>query len=294
MILETKIKGIRYEKKGDDQTFYILETDAGIMKGKAYFELQKDKCIKAEGSWVISKFNGKNEFYFKSVIPSLPIAPKSKFDYACSITKGIGEKLQAKIWEELVGDWEHIDIKTVDGVGDAIADEWKVTLAEIKNMGQQADLFAWMGQIGMTANMCAAAWTKWGKECGGVIYNNPYKLAELPHYGFLIVDKMVLNNETWQIGQTDQRRVVAAILYILDENANAGNTAMSFFKLEKEAQKLCIGITTHDVITGVINARKAKQASFVTGDEASVSGYLARAKDYEAEMAVWERWKNVK
>ncbi|MFA6816891.1 MAG: helix-hairpin-helix domain-containing protein, partial [Lentisphaeria bacterium] len=219
MILETKIKGIRYEKKGDEQTFYILETDAGIMKGKAYFELQKDKCIKAEGSWVVSKFNGKNEFYFKSVIPSLPIAPKSKFDYACSITKGIGEKLQAKIWETLIGDWEHIDIKTVDGVGDAIADEWKVTLAEIKNMGQQADLFAWMGQIGMTANMCAAAWTKWGKECGGVIYNNPYKLAELPRYGFLIVDKMVLDNETWEIGQTDQRRVVAAILYILDENA---------------------------------------------------------------------------
>ena len=81
-------------------------------------------------------------------------------------------------------------------------------------------------QAGLTANMAAAAWVKWAEEAAGVVNQNPYRLADLPHYGFLTVDEIVLRG-AWGIERLDQRRIQAAVVYILDRNAADGHTAMN-------------------------------------------------------------------
>lgn len=285
--MDVKITGIRY--KGETQkgaVFYIAETDSGIIKGKSHLELEINQNFQIEGEWQISKYNGQREFLFRSIIPSLPVTPRARFEYACSITKGIGNCLQEKIWEAVGEGWDDSDLSGIPGIGRETKAAWQTTLIQIKNQKEQADIFAWMMQVGLTANMAAAAWNEWNKDCGGIIQQNPYRLTELPNYGFKAIDDMVINGKEWNIGMLDPRRVKAAILYLLDENAGAGNTAVDFRRFKSLAMDICKGINS-DMLQEAMKDNSVVLLNMEYGEDATS---VARRKDYDNETRIWRRW----
>lgn len=288
MNMDAKITGIRYKSEPQKgAVFYIAETNKGIIKGKSHLELEINQNFQIEGEWQISKYNGQREFLFRSIIPSLPVTPRAKFEYACSITKGIGEHLQEKIWNKVGEEWEKSDLSGIPGIGRETRSAWQMTMIELENQKERASAFAWMLQAGLTANMAAAAWNKWDKDAGGIIQQNPYRLTELPNYGFKAIDGMVINSKEWDIGMLDPRRVKAAILYLLDENAGCGNTAMPLCSCMAKAEDICKGLHHDDFISNI----KDKDIVLINIEWGESAASIARKKDFEDETRIWRRWK---
>ncbi len=266
---------------------HVCGEERGIIKGKSHLELEINQNFQIEGEWQISKYNGQREFLFRSIIPSLPVTPRARFEYACSITKGIGDCFQEKIWEAVGESWEDSDLSGIPGIGRETKAAWQTTLIQIKNQKEQANIFAWMMQVGLTANMAAAAWNEWNKDCGGIIHRNPYRLTELPNYGFKAIDGMVINSKKWDIGMLDPRRVKAAILYLLDENAGAGNTAVDLRRFKSLAMDICKGINS-DMLQEAMKDNSVVLLNMEYGEDAAS---VARRKDYDNETRIWRRWK---
>lgn len=287
-MMEAKITGIRYKSEPQrGMTFYIAETDKGIVKGRSHIELQVNQHVRLDGDWQLSKFNGQREFLFRSIIPSLPVSSRARFEYACSITKGIGERLQEKIWAVTGDEWEKSDLTGIPGIGRETRSAWQMTLIELENQKERAEIFSWMLQAGLTANMAAAAWNKWDKDAGGIIQQNPYRLAELPNYGFKTVDALILNSKEWDIGILDQRRIKAAILYLLDENAATGNTSISLSSCMAKTEDICKGIHHDDFIHNL----KDNDIVLINIEWGEDAASVARKKDFEDETKIWRRWR---
>ena len=289
MNMDAKITGIRYKSEPQKgAVFYIAETDRGIIKGKSHLELEINQNFQIEGEWQISKYNGQREFLFRSIIPSLSVTPRAKFEYACSITKGIGEHLQEKIWDKVGEEWEKSDLSGIPGIGRETRSAWQMTMIELENQKERASAFAWMLQAGLTANMAAAAWNKWDKDAGGIIQQNPYRLTELPNYGFKAVDAMVTNSKEWSIGMLDQSRIKAAVLYLLDENAASGNTAIRMPEFQSRIEDVCKGINREDVCKLMKEIPEVIVINIEWGEDATS---VARRKDFDDETRIWRRWK---
>ncbi len=287
-MIEAKVTKIRYASEPQSgATFYIAETDKGIIKGKSQIGISENQYVRLDGDWQISKFNGQREFLFRSIIPMLPVSSRARFEYACSITKGIGERLQEKIWEAVGEKWETSSLENIPGVGRETRSAWRTTLIELQNQAERAEIFAWMMQAGLTANMAAAAWKLWEKDAAGVIQQNPYRLAELPNYGFKTVDEMIMNRPEWEIGILDPRRIKAAILYLLDENAGNGNTSMTLPVCLSKTEDICKGIHKEDFLTNI----QDKDIMLFNLDYGEAAASIARKKDFENETAIWKRWK---
>jgi len=289
MNMDVKITGIRYKSEPQKgAVFYIAETDRGIIKGKSHLELEINQNFQIEGEWQISKYNGQREFLFRSIIPSLPVTPRARFEYACSITKGIGDYLQEKIWEAVGESWDDSDLSGIPGIGRETKAAWQTTLIQIKNQKEQANIFAWMLQAGLTANMAAAAWNKWDKDAGGIIQQNPYRLTELPNYGFKAVDAMVTNSKEWSIGMLDPRRIKAAVLYLLDENAASGHTAIRMPEFQSRIEDVCKGINREDVCKLMKEISEVIVINIEWGEDAAS---ISRKKDFDDENSIWRRWR---
>jgi len=287
-MIEAKITKIRYASEPQNgATFYIAETDKGIIKGKSQIGISENQYVRLDGDWQISKFNGQREFLFRSIIPMLPVSSRARFEYACSITKGIGEHLQEKIWEAVGEKWETSSLENIPGVGRETRSAWRTTLIELQNQAERAEIFAWMMQSGLTANMAAAAWKEWEKNAAGVIQQNPYRLTELPNYGFKTVDEMIMNRQEWGITTLDPRRVKAAILYLLDENAGSGNTSMTLPVCLTKTEDICKGIHREDFLTNI----QDKNITLFNLEYGEAAASIARKKDFESETAIWKRWK---
>ena len=288
MNMDAKITGIRYKSEPQKgAVFYIAETDKGIIKGRSQLELTEKQHVRLDGDWQVSKFNGQREFLFRSIIPIIPVSSRARFEYTCSITKGIGKHLQEKIWDAVGEGWETSDLENISGIGRETRSAWRTTLIEIKNQADRAEIFAWMLQAGLTANMAAAAWTKWDKDAAGIIQQNPYRLTELPNYGFIAVDTIVQNSKEWDINTLDPRRIKAAILYLLDENARCGNTAMPICSCMAKAEDICKGLHHDDFISNI----KDKDIVLINIEWGENAASIARKKDFEDETRIWRRWK---
>jgi len=97
---------------------------------------------------------------------------------------------------------------------------------------------------------------------------------------------MVLNSKEWDIGMLDPRRVKAAILYLLDENAGAGNTAVDLRRFKSLAMDICKGIDS-DMLQEAMKDNSVVLLNMEYGEDAAS---VARRKDYDNETRIWRRW----
>ena len=87
------------------------------------------------------------------------------------------------------------------------------------------EALTWLLSIGATHNLADVAFEKWGEETIGVVKQDPYQLASLPNYGFKDADKL---RAKFEIGDDDDRRISAAIRYLIGQSMSNGDTAISW------------------------------------------------------------------
>ena len=216
----------------------IWQTDKGTIKGIVEFDVADGDRVKLAGKWETSKFNGKREFSFAFAYPDLPEDVRTLLHYACSITVGIGDRAEEKIWEAYGADWrDDSTLERISGLTWTARFNWGETLKRLDNHASQARTIAWLMERGATLNMANAAWSMWQSGTSKKVQADPYILAEVPHYGFQDVDAGI--RQKFGIDDSDPRRMRAAILYAVEQVRGEGNTVAAIDDIRERIEKLC-------------------------------------------------------
>jgi len=228
MLLNIIVKKILYPKHefdSDEETWYIILTDNGVCKGKIYFRPKEHQKLILDGEYNVYK--GEKQFSFRSCQTDAPIDSKAYLFYACELTQGLGEKTAENIWKKVGDEW-------LKRLSECLKDKKLVALQEIvqllENDKNKTAAITFLKEIGSSTNMAKSAWDKWGDKTIGIVQNNCYRLAELPHYGFVHIDSKIRN--FFDIGDSDSRRIEAAILYSIKTISN-GSTLILWEDLKE-------------------------------------------------------------
>lgn len=256
-------------------------------KGIVEFEPKHGDMLELEGTWEKSKYPGtlgRDEFNFKSAMLHVPTDPRALLHYACTLTKGIGPVKETEIWERYGEKWEGVETLDIPGISEAIQWNWNETRRRLKEHADQTQAITLLISKGATLNMANAAWAKWGAETTGTVTENCYRLADLSHYGFNDVDASI--RVAFGIGDSDPRRVEAAVLYVMGQFTGQGDTVADWVEV---ATKVC------EMVPGARNMMDQAVKTLIDGGKVVVlqGDKLAMAGDCEAETMVWERFKNV-
>jgi exodeoxyribonuclease V alpha subunit len=281
--LIAQIEHIAYRK--EDSFWTIALTDKGTIKGVISFDVKEGDWVKLEGKWQHSEFNGKDEFDFRGAMLHLPDDPRVLLTYAVSLTKGLGAAKEVAIWEKYGADWQQQETLDLSGVGESTQFHWADTLRRLKEQAEQTQAIAFLLAHGCTLNLATLAWETWKHDTLGMVNADPYKLCDLPRYGFKWIDENV--RPKFGIAANDSRRIDAAILYMLNQLAEKYGTciAQSFVSAETRTLVPHDG-KFNDRIEVLIRAEKIMRVGSAEG--------LALAQDYVNEDAIWERWGNDK
>jgi len=277
MILKVKIERIAYPKEGQESEWYILVTDQGTVKGKLSFRPIPGEQLALNGSWDV--YRGAKEFKFSEGWHDLPIGARNELRYACELTKGIGPALQDAIWEAKGEAWRDVqagEIKRLDG---ETYNNFRMTIETLMREKEKADAVAWLMGMGCTRNMGERAFETWTEKTVSIVNGNPYRLAELPNYSFKDVDGGV--RVAFGIGESDNRRIRAAIVYFMRQLTNGGGTAVAWWILEaKIVQATALAC---ELISAVVVEMFDEGALVPFHD----SHMMALREHYDHELAVW-------
>ena len=266
-------------RKNDDG-WSILRTDRGVVKGCVAWEPRIGDALRLEGTWRTSAYNGAEEFVFRTAMIDVPESKRALLTYAVSITDGMGEAAAEKIWARYGDAWPDVEDLAIKGLTAKARDCWPETLRRVAEQRDQAQAVAFLLDHGCTLNMAAAAWAKWGKATISVTRADPFVLASLPHYGFIAVDNGI--RQAFGIGDDDPRRAAAAVRYLLDENAGAGNTLAARAWLAQRLGSICPGATA--TLVSILAALAA------AGHVTLAGRWVARSRDWQNETAIWQRF----
>ena len=254
-------------------------------KGIVEFEPKHGDLLELEGEWKKSQYAGtmgKNEFCFKSAMLHIPSDPRALLHYACTLTKGIGPIKETEIWERYGDKWEEIETLDMPGISESTAWNWTETRRRLKEHADQTQAITLLLSKGCTLNMANAAWSMWAQETVGTVTENCYRLADLPHYGFVDVDESI--RVAFGIPDNDQRRVEAAILYVIGQMTNQGDTVADWAEVTAKVSALIVGAKAMmDAAVKVLIDRG--MIVVLQGDKLAIAG------DAAAETACWERFR---
>jgi hypothetical protein len=277
MILHAKVERVCFPREGEEGTWYILATDQGTIKGAMRWRPAVGEQLAAEGRW--TEYQGKKEFRFSEAWHDIPTGSRELLHYACELTKGVGAALEALIWEACGEKWDEIKEGDVPKLKGPIFERFQDTITLLEREKEKAQAVAWLMGVGASRNMAEAAWDQFGESMIGVVNADCYRLAELPHYSFKIVDESIRQN--FGITDTDPRRVKSAVLYYLKQLTESGPTVVAWWQLS-------------DKVTGATRLQKDLVAKCVGRMflDSSLKGFkasqmIALARDHENETAIW-------
>lgn len=263
----------------DDATWFILSTDKGACKGKMAWRPKDGERLILSGDY--KTYQGAKEFSFDSATISVPVSERDKCHYVCERTKGIGPAMEREIWEALGERWSDVDAAAkLPKMTGKVCAEYRVQIEALKSNSEQAGAIAWLVGKGATMNMAAWAWAQWQSQMIGVISSDPFRLCELPNYGFKDVDQEI--RAAFGIADNDPRRIQAGTLYALKRLTDGGDTLVTWEDLYKRA---CGMLAGHSELIADAAAELMERGD-LCGVEA-VSGMALRA-DFWAEKGIAE------
>ena len=279
MQLTCKIERVCYPPETDTTaTWFILATDQGTAKGAMPWRPKQNDKLILDGEW--SMYQGKREFKFKSAMIDVPVHPKDQLHFVAARTVGMGPALEALIWQQAGENWKTIKAGEVKGLTPRVHAEMLLQIESLETDAEMAKSVAFLMGKGCTQNMAMAAYTLWKADTMGIVIDNPYRLADLPNYGFNHVDGEI--RKAFGIGDDDERRIKSAVIYALRRLTDTGSTITDWESLLRHAMGMLGGRA--DLITN------CTKALFESGDLKGfkASGSIALAADYRDELAVWE------
>lgn len=265
-----------------DTNWCILKTSAGICKGVVPFELNDGDCLKLEGKWKVSQFNGDNEFVFNTALPDVPADKRALLHYAVELTKGMGIATEERIWNAYGEKWfEHQDLALVMGISEAVRFCWSDTMLRLTEQAEQTQAIAFLLSHKCTLNMASLAWTNWKTNTISKVHANPFVLADLPHHGFQDVDRGI--RQSFDISEDDPRRIDAAVLYVITTLNDKFGTLIERTILVGELEK---------IIPNSSKKIDESSARLIAAEKIIMpaSDCFALKIDYEREGQIWQRF----
>lgn len=262
----------------------ILATDQGTVKGVVGWGIKEKDRIEASGAWGVNPRDGKREFDAKSILPALPDDPRALLQYAAAKTAGIGEAKEELIWGRYGAEWQqHPDLDGIPGIREATRFAWRTTLQELDQFHEQAKAMSYLIACGCSINMASAAWEAWGADTLGKVLANPYDMAELPHYGFLAVDK---HRAGFGVADADPRRMREAVIYAIKQDGENGHTA-SEIGATSTAVMVLVPFKNETFSTAVNELVESGRVVSIIDGEAT---YLILKPHWDYEQAIHERY----
>ena len=202
-------------------------------------------------------------------------------EYAVSITKGLGKAAEDAIWARYGEKWQEAERLDLKGIREESQFFWGETLKRIKSQQGQSQAIAFLLTHGVTLNWALAAWKAWEEKTMSIVQTNPFKLADLPRYGFIMVDGGV--RQAFGVADDDPRRVKAAILYSLESLTESGSTVAAFSRFEQELAKNCPDAmpTASEAIKDLSEEGRIKWPEL---------GLIALAPDERNELSIYSRF----
>jgi len=277
--LEVKVLRIKWPKEGVENPYdnYILETDKGPAKGKIKWRPAINELLKLHGDY--TEWRGMKQFSFKFAELNIPIDSRSQLKYVCERALGIGERTENAIWEKLGDDWKSINSKIAEElkIKSSAFENLKNQIANLETDKEKADTISWLMSKGCTSGSASTAWEVWEKDAIGIVNDNPYRLAELPHYGFKDVDGDV--RRCFEIDDNDERRLQAAVIYCLKQLTSSGSTVIHWQQLFTMLSNLQLNL---ELATNCVT--KMMQEKSLWGFPSEMK--IALINHYNAEIAI--------
>jgi hypothetical protein len=279
-----------YRKPDSKWTILNVLLESGqkfTAKGIVEFEPKHGDLLELEGEWIKSKYPGtlgKDEFCFKTAMLHVPSDPRALLHYAATLTKGIGPVKETEIWERYGAKWVDADKLDIHGISEAVEWNWQETRRRLNEHANQTQAITMLLAKGATLNMANAAWAKWEHDTVGVVSENCYRLADLPHYGFNDVDESI--RVAFGIKDGDQRRVEAAILYVMGQMTSQGDTVVGWVEATAKVCEM-VPDAKYQMDAAVKALIDRGMIVVLQGDKLAMSG------DAAAETMIWNRFSKV-
>lgn len=218
MKLEIEIVRVTHCQAKEGGRFWVrLYTDTCICSGNMRWEPKAGERLTLDGKWEV--YHGQKQFQFFSAVPNVPTDNRALLKYAAKLTVGVGDKMEEKLWETFGGEWmeklETVKPGDIKGLSETILANLRLTVEAIQRDGQQFKAISWLMGLGATQGLAEKAWAQWASKLVGMVQDDPYCLAQLPHCGFATVDTKIRLN--LGIKDQDPKRVRAGVLYVLGE-----------------------------------------------------------------------------
>lgn len=249
-----------------------------VCKGEMAWRPRVGERLKLTGKW--TEYQGKRQFAFGEAMLNIPTDSRGLLQYVCSMARGVGPALEQAIWDKCGKDWP----KAKEGEVPRLNPRAHASLMEaIETAEQERDksrIISELIKAGATINMASGAFELWGRSTMGIVKANPYRLAELPHYGFADVDGAIRRH--YGIEDADPRRIRSAIIYVLRQLTGSGSTVVHWEQLHAA----CID-KLHGYSSLIVEqVREMFVEGTLKGFEASRN--VALAGDYKNELTIWE------
>jgi len=247
-------------------------------KGDMPWRPRPQERLRLTGSYTV--YQGKRQFKFSEAMLNLPTDARGMLHYVCSIAKGIGPALEDAIWTARGADWPQIQEGEIPRLSGKVYNSLIESIELAEGDRRKSTTIAELMRAGCTVNMATAAFERWEGNTLGVVVDDPYRLAELPNYGFSDVDGDIRLH--YGIGDDDPRRIRAAVVYVLRQLTGAGSTVVHWEQLHGACIEKLSGFSA----LIVEQVRAMFKEGTLRGFERSRN--VSLASDYKNELVIWE------
>lgn len=247
MKITVTVKRCNYSTPTKGGFWCLLATDVGTAKGIMAWEPQTDERLSLDGDW--GAFRGQKQFEFSRALPDVPDNPRARLHYCIELADGCGPSMEEAIWEARGADFPLIESGEVPRL---TGDKYRAFIEAVGQLSQSEDYIeavSYLLDLGCSWKMSEAAWKAWEGNTIGIVKNNPYRLAELPNYGFLAADKL---RHRFGIGDDDPRRIRACITYCMAQKQGEGDTAVDWWELRRMFLDLIPAISPNEETAAMI------------------------------------------
>lgn len=267
---------------GETRLFYILECSGpagGIpAKGELTHRPVVGERLRLTGCWTV--WNGQRQFKFARAEADIPVNERDLLRYACELTPGFGPATENGIWEKHGDAWREVEAGDLKGLTNAKIVKFRETINQLALAKQESQTVAWLMGVGCSLHMAEAAWKTWKGDTMTYIMADPYRLTELPNYGFASVDGHI--RRAFDIGDRDPRRLLAGVDYCMGLLTERGSTVVSWAEMYSECSRVLAGVPVEMIVESV--QQKIREGSLVAFRDTQS---LCRAVDFQAEMDIY-------
>ena len=262
----------------ENATWFILDTSEGTCKGTMGWRPKPRERLALKGRYKV--YQGKREFAFESAALDIPTDSRGMLHYVCELAVGVGAALEEQIWELKGENWSAIDEGELPRFKGRVFASFMEAVERAETDREKGGAISELLRAGCSMNLAALAYEKWGASTLGVVASDPYRLAELPNYGFKDVDEKV--RQHYGIGDDDPRRIRAAVVYVLRQMTDSGSTLVGIDAL----RLACL-----ERLGGYDELIKAAISEMF--EDGTLRGFakqrtVALARDYRNEEIIWE------